>query len=263
MSDPRHVLDPEDWQAVVFDMDGVLTDTARVHARAWKQMFDDYLASRSGGGSIEPFDLEEDYRRYVDGKPRYDGVRSFLASRGITLEEGDPKDEAGRETVCGLGNRKNQLFLEQLDREGPERFDDAVELVKALREAGVPVAVISASRNAREVLTEAGILDLFDTRVDGVVAEESGLRGKPAPDVFIEAARRVGAEPARSVVIEDARAGVEAGRRGEFGWVIGVARHGGAAGLREAGADVVVETLSEIEVSSRAGKKARPDPLLR
>jgi len=249
MTDPIHVIDADRWQAVIFDMDGVLTDTARVHARAWKQMFDDYLESRGDGGDVARFDIEEDYRHHVDGRPRCDGVRSFLESRGIRLEEGDPKDEPERETICGLGNRKNALFLEQLRRQGPERFEDAVVLVRALRAAGVPVAVISASRNAREVLEEAGMLGLFDARVDGVVAEEIGLEGKPAPDVFVEAARQLGASREQSVVIEDARAGVEAGRRGGFGRVIGVARHGGEAGLRDAGADLVVETLAEIEVA--------------
>ncbi|MDX1650548.1 MAG: beta-phosphoglucomutase family hydrolase [Myxococcota bacterium] len=250
MSRPAWTLDASAWHGVVFDMDGVLTATALVHARAWKEMFDGYLERRGEGAA--PFDIEEDYRRHVDGVPRYDGVRRFLASRGIRLEEGDPGDPPERETVCGLGNRKNRLFLEHLRREGPERFEDGVALVQSLREARVPVAVISASRNAGEVLDRAGIDGLFDARVDGVVADEAGLAGKPAPDVFLEAARRLGAGPARTVVVEDARAGVEAGRRGGFGQVIGVARRGGAEALREAGADVVVRELSEIAVVGRA-----------
>lgn len=252
----RITIDPAACDAVIFDMDGVLTTTARVHARAWKAMFDEYLEARAraGEGEQRPFDLEEDYERHVDGRPRYDGVRSFLASRGIELEEGSPDDPPGRETVCGLGNRKNERFLESLREDGAQRFVDAVELVRELREAGVRTAVISASRNAGEVLAEAGIADLFQTRVDGVVAAEERLEGKPAPDVFLEAARQLGASPARCAVVEDALAGVQAARRGGFAWVIGVARRGGAEDLAAAGADAVVHDLSEVAVAGAPGR---------
>jgi len=243
-------IDPDDCDAVVFDMDGVLTDTARVHAAAWKDTFDAYLRARAEahGERFEPFDLERDYPRHVDGKARYDGVRSFLASRGIEIAAGEPSDAPDRETVCGLGNRKNERFLARLRERGAAPFADGVELVSRLRAAGIRTAVISASRNAREVLERAGIAERFETRIDGVVAAERGLEGKPAPAVLLEAARRLGAEPPRCAIVEDASAGVEAGRRGGFGWVIGVARRGGAERLMEAGADVVVRDLSEIAV---------------
>lgn len=247
----RVTIDPKDVDAVIFDMDGVLTDTARVHARAWKEMFDEYLRARAEarGEDSQAFDIEGDYKRYVDGRSRYDGVRSFLASRGIELEEGEPSDDPGRETVCGLGNRKNERFLERLRKDGAERFDDAVELVLALHAAGIRTAVISASKNAGHVLEQAEMSELFETRIDGLVAAEERLAGKPAPDVFLEAARRLGAEPSRAAIVEDATAGVEAGRGGGFRWVIGVAREGGRERLEEAGADAVVRNLGEVAVA--------------
>ena len=235
--------------AVVFDMDGVITDTASVHAAAWKRLFDDFLADRAAdsGEPFVPFDVDADYRRYIDGKPRYDGVRDFLASRGITLPEGDPSDPPERETVCGLGNRKNGFFLEHLRTKGAEPYPSTVDLVRRLHGLGIGVAVISASQNAQEVLDAAGVGALFDVRVDGAVAEELGLPGKPDPAVFVEAARRLGADPARTAIIEDAIAGVEAGRRGAFALVVGVDRAGHAEALRRAGADVVVSDLGELE----------------
>jgi len=251
MADPVLVIDPEKCDAVIFDMDGVLTDTAQVHARAWKQMFDEYLTSRSEtrSDSFEEFDIDQDYKRYIDGKPRYEGVQSFLASRGIELDRGETGDPPDARTICGLGNRKNQLFLERLREEGAVRFDEAVKFVRQLQNAGIRVAVISASRNAREVLEEAGIAGLFEVRVDGIVAARQGLEGKPAPDVFVEAARRLEVEPGRCVIVEDALAGVEAGKRGDFAQVIGVSRENGVDALREAGADVVVRDLTEITVA--------------
>jgi trehalose 6-phosphate phosphatase len=236
--------------AVVFDMDGVITDTASVHAAAWKRLFDRYLQDRveRTGERFEPFDADEDYRRYIDGKPRYDGVRSFLASRGIELPEGDPDDPPDRETVCGLGNRKNDFFLEHLREHGAEPYPSTVELVRELRARGVRTAAISASRNMSEVLEAAGVAELFPVRVDGLVAEELGLPGKPDPAVFVEAARRLGVDPARTAVVEDALSGVEAGRRGGFALVIGVDRTGHADALRAAGADVVVGDLGELEL---------------
>ncbi|HEV8572765.1 MAG TPA: beta-phosphoglucomutase family hydrolase, partial [Actinomycetota bacterium] len=217
------MLDLNRIHAVIFDMDGVVTDTASVHAAAWKRLFDEYLTERSRrtGEPFRPFDVDEDYRRCVDGKPRYDGVRSFLASREISLPEGDPSDPPERETVCGLGNRKNGYFLAHLKEQGADAYSSTVTLVRDLQARGVRAAVISASRNMAEVLASAGLSDLFGAKVDGVDAEELGLSGKPDPAIFLEAARRLGVEPARAAVVEDALAGVEAGRRGRFGLVIG------------------------------------------
>lgn len=237
------------FDAVIFDMDGVITDTAEVHAAAWKRLFDGYLAGRSGWTGVQerPFDAD-DYRRFVDGRSRQDGVRGFLASRGIHLPEGEPDDPPDRETVRGLGNRKNRDFVAVLRQQGARPFGSSVALVRALRAAGVATAVISASRNAREVLEAAGVADLFDARVDGAVAGRLGLPGKPDPAVFLEAAARLGVDPARAVVVEDALAGVEAGRRGGFGLVIGVDRTGRAEAMREHGAHVLVDDLDQVHL---------------
>lgn len=245
----QYVLDTRDYDAVVFDMDGVVTRTAEVHAAAWKRLFDDVLAREAHGAAFRPFDTRGDYRRYVDGKPRYDGVRDFLASRDIHPAEGSPDDPPDRDTVCGMGNRKDQYFLGQLREHGTSAFPSTVELIEKLRRRGIPVAVISSSRNAREILESAGVEDLFETRIDGVVAAQLKLPGKPDPAVFLEAAKRLGAEPARAVVVEDATAGVEAGRRGGFGLVIGVDRVGQADELRRSGADVVVGDLAQVDVA--------------
>ncbi|MGZ8666923.1 MAG: HAD family hydrolase [Solirubrobacterales bacterium] len=235
--------------AVIFDLDGVITDTASVHAAAWKRMFDSFLAGRAGGAGEEhpPFS-QDDYLRYVDGKPRYDGVESFLASRGISLPRGEPGDPASAETVCGLGNRKDELFGEVLRRDGVAAFPSSVELLGRLREGGFATAIISASRNCAQVLRAAGASELFDVKVDGVDADALGLRGKPDPAVFLEAAGRLEVEPGRAGVVEDALAGVEAGRSGGFGLVIGVDRAGQAEALLEHGADVVVGDLAEVRV---------------
>ncbi len=251
MSEARTVvLRQEEFDAVVFDMDGVVTKTAAVHATAWKRLFDDYMeeCSQSTGEDWCPFDAEVDYRHYVDGKPRYDGVRSFLASRGIILPEGTPDDAADEETVCGLGNRKNGCFLEELERHGVGVFESTVRLVRILQGVGIGTAIISASKNVTLVLGAGGCGDLFSVCIDGITAAEMGLPGKPDPAVFVEAARRLGATIERTVVVEDARAGVEAGRRGGFGLVIGVDRTGDADGLLAAGADVVVSDLSDVAV---------------
>jgi alpha,alpha-trehalase len=244
--------------AVIFDMDGVVTDTAVVHAATWKRFFDEYLEERGRreGRPWQPFDADDDYRRYVDGKPRYDGVRSFLHSRGITLPEGEPSDPGDRETVCGLGNRKDGYFLEELKRGGAHAFPTTVALVEELGEVGIRAAVISSSRNMDQVLGSAGVIDLFPVRVSGVDADELRLPGKPHPAIFLEAARRLNVEPARAVVVEDALAGVAAGRRGKFGLVIGVDRVGQREALTEAGADVVVSDLGEVRVEG----VARPQP---
>ncbi|HEX9313080.1 MAG TPA: trehalose-phosphatase [Actinomycetota bacterium] len=243
--------------AVVFDMDGVVTDTAIVHAAAWKRLFDQYLeeCARRTGQPQAPFDQDSDYRRYVDGKPRYDGVRSFLQSRGITIPEGDSSDPPDRETVCGLGNRKDQYFLEELRRGGARAFPSTVELVRELTEAGVRTSVVSASRNMDLVLESAGVAGLFSVRVSGVDADELGLPGKPDPAIFLEAARRLGTDPARTAVVEDALAGVEAGRRGGFGLVVGIDRTGQGRALIEAGADVVVSDLAELRLEGAADRE--------
>jgi beta-phosphoglucomutase family hydrolase len=245
----QYVLAARDYDAVIFDMDGVVTRTAEVHAAAWKRLFDDVLARNAHGDAFRPFDTVGDYRRYVDGKPRYDGVRDFLASRGIRLPEGSPDDPPDRDTVCGMGNRKDQYFLAQLREHGTSAFPSTVALIEKLRGRGLRVAVISSSRNAAEILRAAGVEDLFETRIDGVVAAELRLPGKPDPAVFLEAAKRLDAKPARAVVVEDATAGVAAGRRGGFGLVIGVDRVGQADELRQSGADVVVGDLAQMDVA--------------
>jgi beta-phosphoglucomutase family hydrolase len=239
---------PEGITTCLFDLDGVLTQTAKIHAAAWKQMFDDFLrewADRTGE-PFDPFDRPTDYDEYVDGKPRLDGVRSFLESRGIELPMGSPADPPEAETVHGLGTRKNELVLELIREQGVEPYEGSVRFVEGARDRGLRRAVVSASTNCRDVLVAAGIEDLFELRVDGVVAEREGLAGKPAPDTFLAAARGLGAEPSQAAVFEDALAGVEAGHAGAFGWVVGVDRTGQADALRRRGADVVVEDLAEL-----------------
>jgi beta-phosphoglucomutase family hydrolase len=248
---------PEGIKAVIFDMDGVVTDTASVHAAAWKRLFDEYLETRASqtNDSFAPFDPDGDYRRYIDGKARYDGVRDFLAARGISLPEGEPSDSPEAETVSGLGNRKNGYFLEHVRRHGADAYESTVSLVKRLRSAGVRTAIISASLNMSQVLEAAGVADLFGVRVDGVIADELGLPGKPDPAVFLEAARRLGVEPSQAAVVEDALAGVEAARRGSFALVIGVDRSGHPDALRTAGADLVVNDLGELQPPAFRGSR--------
>jgi beta-phosphoglucomutase family hydrolase len=239
---------PEPIAACLFDLDGVLTRTAKVHAAAWKEMFDAYLAERAGqtGEPFHPFEIATDYTRYVDGKLRQDGVRSFLESRGITLPEGSPDDPPTATTVYGLGTRKNALVLDLLERDGVEVYEGSVRFVEVARDAGLRRAVVSASKNCRQVLAVAGIADLFEVRIDGVVAAEERLRGKPAPDTFLAAAAALGIDPAQCAVFEDAVAGVQAGRAGAFGWVVGVDRVGQAEALKRHGADTVVRDLGEL-----------------
>jgi len=241
------------FDAVLFDLDGVVTKTAKVHAASWKRLFDEYLKNRATeeGRAWEPFDKGSDYNNYVDGKPRYEGVESFLESRGIDLPYGSSDDPPDAETVCGLGNRKNQIFNEHLETHGVESYEIAVEFLRLLRESGFHTAVVSSSKNCRAVLKAAGIEDLFDARVDGVVSEQLGLNGKPEPGVFLEAARRLGVPPGRAVVLEDAISGVQAGKHGNFGSVVGVDRIGHAEALKENGADVVVSILSELTVEGK------------
>ncbi len=236
-------------KAVILDLDGVMTDTAMLHARAWKETFDDYLSGRSG--EYSPFSLERDYPEYVDGKSRLDGVRDFLSSRQIELPEGGEDDEPGTETVQGLAASKNALFLDLLKKEGISPFPDAVEFIRRLRESGLKAGLVSASRNAGRVLEAAGISDLFDVRVDGEVAHTMGLAGKPAPDIFLEAARQLGVEPEDSALVEDAAAGIEAARRAGFAKIIGIARQGNDYRLAQKGAEIIVENFGQLCFFSR------------
>lgn len=241
-------LTRDHYDAVLFDLDGVLTDTASVHANCWKQMFDGFLRDRAErtGEAFRPFDIEGEYLDHVDGKPRFDGVRDFLSARGVVLPEGGPDDPPDRETIGGLGNRKNEL-VEAAIASGPvEPYSGSVALVRSLRKVGIRTAVVSSSANCAAVLEAAKIAGLFETRVDGRVLREQGLPGKPAPDSYLEAARRLGVEPRRAVVVEDAISGVQAGRAGGFGLVIGVSRKGDAEALRRNGAHVVVRDLGEL-----------------
>jgi beta-phosphoglucomutase family hydrolase len=239
---------PDDIRALLFDLDGVLTQTAKVHAAAWKQTFDEYLKRRAQerGEQFVPFDEVADYDEYVDGMPRIDGVRSFLKSRKIELPEGDEDDPPDAETIHGIGNRKNELVLNLIREKGVEPYEGSVRYVRAAKDAGVARAVVSSSTNTHDVLKAAGIEDLFEHVVDGVVAQRDHLNGKPAPDTFLAGARLLGFEPANAVVFEDALAGVQAGRAGRFGYVVGVDRVGQAEALKEHGADVVVSDLSEL-----------------
>lgn len=229
------------YKAVILDLDGVITQTARLHSLAWKQMFDDYLPEQE-----DPFNLERDYYTYVDGKPRYEGVRSFLESRGMALPQGSPEDLPGKETICGLGNRKNEIFLEMLAQETVEAYPDTVEQIVWWREQGVKTAVISSSRNCEAVLKAAGLTALFDVKVDGVDSQRLGLRGKPDPDIFWQAARQLGVKPEQTIVVEDAIAGIEAGRAGSFKLVVGVVRDGDSEALQAHGADRVVRDLRNL-----------------
>ncbi|MFO8010847.1 MAG: trehalose-phosphatase [Dehalococcoidia bacterium] len=246
-------LNPEIIKAVIFDMDGVITDTAETHAHAWKKLFDEYLKERSErlNQELKPFDISVDYYHYVDGKPRYEGVKSFLESRGISLPFGNPDDNPETETICGLGNRKNQYFLESLQAVGAKAYPSSIEFVHSLKDAGIGIAIISSSRNCEAVLEAAGVDGLFDVKVDGVDSAELGLNGKPQPDIFLEAARRLGVRAHEAVVIEDALAGVEAGCKGKFRMVIGVDRVGQADEFRKLGASVVVNDLSDLYVSEK------------
>jgi beta-phosphoglucomutase family hydrolase len=239
---------PEGIRGCLFDLDGVLTQTAKVHDAAWKQMFDEFLRERASqsGQPFTPFDPVRDYDEYVDGKPRADGTRSFLESRGIGLPEGAPDDPPDAETINGLGNRKNVLLLEMIRTGGVEAYEGSVRYVRAVRDAGLHRAVVSSSANCHDVLVAAGIDDLFEARIDGVVAQEQHLRGKPAPDTFLAGAAALGLEPSAAAVFEDALAGVEAGRAGHFGYVVGVDRVGQADALKAHGADIVVTDLADL-----------------
>jgi beta-phosphoglucomutase family hydrolase len=239
------------FDAVIFDMDGVVTQTAKTHAAIWKQMFDEYLEDlgRREGRTYRPFTIETDYRVYVDGKPRYEGIQSFLESRKIKLPPwGDPEDPPDRKTICGLGNKKNLLFHEYIKKHGVEIYQSTIDLIRRLKSLNIRTAVVTSSKNCKAVLDAAQIGGLFDAKVDGLDAENLKLSGKPQPDIFVRAAQDLGVNPMRAVVVEDAIAGVQAAKRGCFGCVIGVERndHGGA--LHAHGADITVKDLSEISV---------------
>jgi beta-phosphoglucomutase family hydrolase len=236
------------YDAVLFDLDGVVTDTAGIHATCWKQMFDKYLQKRASnrGEAFRPFDLTTDYRLYVDGKPRFDGVRDFLSSRGIELPEGDADDPAEVETVCGLGNCKNDLVNQAIADVGVEPYEGTVQFIHQLRSSGFKIAVVTSSQNCATVLKAANLDEFFEIRVDGNTIDEQGLAGKPAPDTFLVAAQLLAVEPMRAVVIEDAISGVQAGVNGNFGLVIGIARKGNADELKHHGAHLVVEDLAEL-----------------
>jgi beta-phosphoglucomutase family hydrolase len=239
---------PDQITALLFDMDGVLTQTAKLHADAWKQAFDEFLKSRaqSDGEEFVPFDKVKDYDEYVDGMPREDGVRTFLKSRDIELPEGSADDSADQPTVYGVGNKKNEILLKLIHDQGVEPYDGSVSYVKAAREQGLPCAVVSSSANTHDVLKAAGIADLFDTVVDGLVIQHDHLKGKPAPDSFLAGAKALMVEPANAVVFEDALSGVQAGHAGSFGYVVGVDRVGQRDELLKHGADVVVDDLAEL-----------------
>jgi beta-phosphoglucomutase family hydrolase len=238
---------PGNVRACLFDLDGVLTDTAKVHAAAWKEMFDGFLRERATrtGEDFVPFG-EDDYDTYVDGKPRYDGVRSFLASRGIEQPEGKPNDPPSAETIHGLGNRKNEIVLRLIHEQGVKAYPGSRRYLEAARDAGLHRAVVSSSTNCRDVLVASGIEGFFEARIDGIVAEREHLKGKPAPDTYLAGAKALGVTPGAAAVFEDALAGVQAGGAGGFACVVGVDRVGQADGLREHGATIVVGDLADL-----------------
>jgi beta-phosphoglucomutase family hydrolase len=241
-------LDLTRFNAALFDLDGVVTKTAAVHARAWQHLFNDYLRADSirTGRPFRPFDIEYDYRQYVDGKPRYEGVKSFLDSRGIALSWGAPDDGPEEQTIYGLGNKKDGYFDTYLRETGVEVYPGTVQFLRMVRDRGMKTAVVSSSNHAQQVIEAAGLTPLFDTRIDGHETQRLHLRGKPAPDTFLEAARRLEVDPKQTMVIEDAQAGVEAGRNGGFGLVIGLDRRNQAEALRQHGADIVAADLAEL-----------------
>ena len=239
----------EKYDAFIFDLDGVVTETAKIHARAWKKTFDAFLQDLAGPGEdSKPFEIETDYVRYVDGIPRYKGVETFLDSRNIHIPYGDPGDPPGKETVCGIGNQKNELFKKIIEKGSIDVYESTLALIRQLRENGVKTAIISSSKNCGTILNTLDIAKLFDTKIDGLDAEKLELRGKPDPDIFTTAARQLGVDIEKAVVVEDAILGVKAGKKGNFGLVLAIDRGHQARNLLENGADMVVSDLSEIEL---------------
>ena len=249
----QEMIKEERIEAVLFDLDGVITDTASIHAKCWKQMFDQFRDRyrQAGKGDFNPFDIDRDYKRHVDGKLRYDGVRSFLESRSIHLPFGDPEGPPNFDSIAGLGNEKDALFKKSIESGQVIVYQGSVELIEHLRGLGIKTAVVSASKNCKRVLEAAGLQHLFDARVDGNVADRLNLPGKPAPDTFLKAAEMLGVQPGSAVVVEDAVSGVRAGRAGGFGLVVGVDQTGNPEKLRREGADIVVKDLSELLDESR------------
>jgi beta-phosphoglucomutase family hydrolase len=237
---------PDKFDAVLFDLDGVITATAKIHAIAWKQAFDDFLKKQAGGKDFKPFDKQSDYEDYVDGLPRYDGAQKFLESRQIDIPYGSPDDPPDQETVCGIANHKNELFEQALKTEAVDVYEGTVAWIHHLRKAGIKIAVVSSSAHCKAILKNAGLSDLFDARMDGDIAKQLRLKGKPAPDTYLKAAEMVDADAKRAVVVEDALAGVEAGKNGKFGLVIGVDRKHDHDALRQHGADIVVTDVQEM-----------------
>jgi trehalose 6-phosphate phosphatase len=239
---------PPEIDALIFDLDGVITQTRKTHKKAWKEMFDLFFEKQKSGQKSMS---EEDYQQFIDGKPRYQGVKSFLLSREIELPFGSPDDDPGFDTICALGNIKNNLFNEILDRDGVDVYQDAVEWLKEWKGKGIKTAIVSSSKNCKKIIETAGIEHLFNVRVDGLLSEEIGLHGKPDPDIFVEAAKRLDARPGYSVVFEDAISGVQAGQRGYFGLVVGVNRFNNDDALLENGADIVVDNFSQLDLSDQ------------
>ena len=252
MTEINNPVTREKFDAVLFDLDGVITDTASMHAACWKVMFNTYLKRRAEdkGEKFVSFEIDTDYLEYVDGKPRYDGVRDFLASRNIVLPEGTPGSPASEESVCGLGNRKNELVNLRIQMHGIKVFQSSVNFVEHIISMGLKTAIVSSSANSRTVLKSAEIIDLFPVIVDGITAKEKNLGGKPSPDMFLEAARELEVEPNRCVVVEDAISGVQAGRNGNFGLVLGIARKDNNEELAENGADIVLSDLGELKLNN-------------
>ena len=244
------IMSEYSFDAVIFDLDGVVTQTARVHSLAWKRMFDDYLRLREEkyGEPFKEFTHEKDYLFFVDGKPRYKGVESFLISRGINLDFGDPSDSPGAETICGLGNKKDSTFNAILADDGVKVYDTTVEMIKNLKSRGIKLGVASSSKNCKPVLKAAGLLELFGTRVDGVVSAELNLKGKPEPDIFTTACDNLCVDYKKAIIVEDAVSGVQAGAKGNFGLVLGIAREDNEEELERNGADKVIKDFSEITI---------------
>jgi len=236
------------FRAIIFDLDGVITKTARVHSAAWCEMFNDYLRYREQkyGEVFRKCSHSNDYLPYIDGKPRYKGVESFLESRGIQIPFGDPSDHPDNETICGLGNKKNRFFNQVLARDGVEVYDSTIVLIRQLKNEKIKIGVASSSKNCRTVLERAGLIELFETIVDGEVSVRLALRGKPEPDIFTSASDNMGVSYKETIIVEDAVSGVQAGKKGNFGLVIGIARDGNINELRKNGADIVVEDISEL-----------------
>jgi trehalose-phosphatase len=251
-----------DFKAIILDLDGVISKTAKVHARAWKKMFDEYLQYRKNNGKSEfrSMSIDKDYPRYIDGKPRYEGVKSFLKSRNIELDYGNPKDDPGKKTICGLGNRKNDIFRELIQNEGVDLYQDTVNEIRSLKKEGLRTGVVSSSKNCEMILEAGGISDLFDTRVDGIISAKLNLKGKPNPDIYLKAADDLNVKPSESIVVEDALAGVEAGHEGKFKLVIGIDRQHQKKQLLEHGADVVVKNLKEVKFNGNKSKHFKDIP---